>query len=104
LEIGDWERLGRGTPAIDLAITIPGLGDWPAFEQVAEKYLLVGNGRYMDVQGLRSFTREIALAKVWNVIEFLSMAATGQVGRTSGVQSVVQRVPGWLEWVVGWIT
>lgn len=97
----DWERLGRGTPAIDLAITIPGFGDWPAFEQVAEIYLAAPGVQSVDIHKTQRLTREIALAKVWNVIEFLSMAATGQVGRASGVPAVVQHVPDWLETVAG---
>lgn len=93
----DWERLGWATPAIDLAITVPGFGDWQAFELVAETYLSVRGSRNMNVDRINDFAREIALAKVWNVIEFLSMAAIGQVGRTDGVPLLVQSLPDWLE-------
>src|SRR5579883_2966731 len=30
----DWERFGQATPAIDLAITVPGLGDRAVFQKV----------------------------------------------------------------------
>ena len=35
----DWERFGVGTPPIDLAITVPGLGDHAAYAAVASGYL-----------------------------------------------------------------
>jgi len=35
----DWERFGRGHPALDLAITIPGLGREADFHRVAAEYL-----------------------------------------------------------------
>jgi hypothetical protein len=95
----DWERLGQATAAIDLAITIPGLSDWQAFGQVATQYLAAHDAPQSAVHQL---TYEIALAKVWNVTEFLSLAALGQVADTSGVPSLVQRLPAWLVQVARW--
>jgi len=95
----DWERLGRGTPALDLAITIPGLGDWPAFALVAKRYLAIADDPHIHAHSILQLTREIALAKVWNVVEFLSHAATGQLADPSGLPSLIQRLPPWIEQV-----
>jgi len=98
----DWERLGRGTPAIDLAITVPGLGDWPAFAHVAEGYLAAADDPQTQTHHIPQLTREIALAKVWNAMEFLSHAAMGQVADTSGLPSLIQQLPRWIEQVSTW--
>ena len=39
LALFDWERFGRCSPALDLAITVPGLGDETAYRAVATSYL-----------------------------------------------------------------
>jgi phosphotransferase family enzyme len=70
----DWERFGRGTPALDLAITIPGLGNDEAFRTVAAGYLGISTAADKAGQlALDDLARAIALAKLWSVIEFLSM-------------------------------
>ena len=38
----DWERVGYGTPALDLAITVPGLGTPDDYRRVVEGYLRAG--------------------------------------------------------------
>jgi Ser/Thr protein kinase RdoA (MazF antagonist) len=68
LVLFDWERFCRGAPAIDLAITVPGLGDMTAFRQVAVGYS-VGQAPSDEAEQM---AREIALAKVWSVVEFLA--------------------------------
>jgi Phosphotransferase enzyme family len=98
----DWERLGRGTPALDLAITIPGLGDWAAFALVAERYLAIADDVPPHASAISQLTREIALAKVWNVIEFLSHATLGRLADASGLPSLLQRLPRWIEQVGIW--
>ncbi len=82
----DWDRFGLGTPALDLAITVPGLGSREEYEKVAATY----RGR-PDLQ----LTREIALAKVWAIVDIL-----GQVKETlvyERMQSFLQPIPNWLE-------
>lgn len=77
----DWERFGRGTPALDLAITIPGLGSTDAFRAVAAQY------------GDPTLARQIALAKLWSVIEFLAHAHHDQVADMSIIPLVVDALP-----------
>jgi thiamine kinase-like enzyme len=58
----DWDRFGLGTPALDLAITVPGLGSSEDYANVAATY----RGQ-PDAQ----LAREIALAKVWVIVDIL---------------------------------
>jgi thiamine kinase-like enzyme len=60
----DWDRFGLGTPALDLAITVPRLGSREEYAKVAATY----RGK-ADAQ----LAREIALAKVWVIVDFIGM-------------------------------
>jgi hypothetical protein len=64
----DWERFGRGSPAIDLAPLIKGMGTKHAFTDLAE--------RYCQLSGQRNSTalaREMAIAKAWIVTEVITL-------------------------------
>jgi aminoglycoside phosphotransferase (APT) family kinase protein len=87
----DWERFGRGTPAIDLAIATPGLATAEDCQKVAAVYL------QSDSAAVENLARQIARAKVWNVVEYLYMAHSGDVAGQQGVESLVNRTPVWLE-------
>jgi hypothetical protein len=90
----DWERFCRGTPALDLAITVPGLGDMDAFRRVAAGYL--APSPHAPPDDTERLAREIALAKVWSVVEFLANNA-GRGGRTEAtVAWVAQEFAGWV--------
>ncbi len=60
----DWERFGRGSPAIDLAPLIKGMGTAQAFVQMAGRYC-----RYSSHYPVSELAREIAIAKAWIVTE-----------------------------------
>jgi thiamine kinase-like enzyme len=79
----DWDRFGLGTPALDLAITIPGLGSREDYAKVAATY----RGR-PDAQ----LTREITLAKVWAIIDIL-----GYVQVLELMQPFLGEIATWLE-------
>ncbi len=70
----DWERISAGAPAIDLAITMPGLGtlDETLEEKIAIHYIKLWNYRnrrfYLSQKEL---VKQIKLAKVWSAMEFL---------------------------------
>lgn len=86
----DWERFGRGTPALDLAITISGMGSPEAFRVVAEQY------------GGAVQARDIALAKVWNVVEFLANA--DQMADKTIVPMLVNALPYWLKTITDFVS
>jgi hypothetical protein len=70
LVLFDWERFGRATPALDLAICVPGLGSMAVFQTVAEAYLQL---RPTYSLSLSALAREIALNKLWTMVEFLTL-------------------------------
>lgn len=93
----DWERLGLGAPALDLAITVPGLGQAADFQAVAARYLEHDPAQAeTGKQAIEDLAREIAIAKTWNVVEFLSMAATGDVANQSSIPALIRALPKWL--------
>jgi hypothetical protein len=82
----DWDRFGLGTPALDLAITVPGLGSREDYAKVAATY----RGKPDD-----KLAREIALAKVWGLVDIL-----GHVKETlihERMQPFLESIPTWLE-------
>jgi aminoglycoside phosphotransferase (APT) family kinase protein len=68
----DWDRFGLGTPALDLAITVPRLGSRGDYEKVAATYC----GKPDD-----KLAREIALAKVWTIVDILGMVQVFELMR-----------------------
>jgi hypothetical protein len=105
LVLYDWERYCAGTPALDLAITVPGLGDAAAFRRVAVAYLrptwvespvretAPPEGTEEKLAG------DIAVAKVWSVVEFLSLYASGAIRGGVAIEGLVQRFPAWVRQV-----
>jgi hypothetical protein len=87
LVLFDWERFGLGAPELDLAITLPGLGEREAFARL-------GRACGRD-------PRRIAVAKAWSVAEFLDLAATGRLGDTRAVPTLVRALPDWLDSLAG---
>jgi aminoglycoside phosphotransferase (APT) family kinase protein len=68
----DWDRFGLGTPALDLAITVPRLGSREEYAKVAATY----RGKPDD-----KLAREIALAKVWVIVDILGMVQVFELMR-----------------------
>ncbi|WP_227317966.1 phosphotransferase family protein [Cedecea davisae] len=66
LVLFDWERFGKGSPAIDLAPLIKGMGTKQMFVDIAKRYCQLSFRH--DV---RQLGREIALAKAWIVTEVI---------------------------------
>ena len=88
----DWERFGLGKPAIDLAITIAGLGNITIFREVAAYYNSI-NAR----SAVENLARDIAAAKVWSLIEFLSLHKEGKLRDAAGfIPELIETFPRWL--------
>ena len=64
LVLFDWERFGKGSPAIDLAPLIKGMGTRQTFIDIAERYCQLSFHHDFYV-----LAREIAIAKAWIVTE-----------------------------------
>lgn len=102
LVLYDWERFGMGTPALDLAITIPGLGNEDTFTRVASAYLRAGeeNDGGAIAERVESFpstvgalANEIAAAKVWSVVEFLGMRSAGDISVSPTLYALMGEFP-----------
>jgi Phosphotransferase enzyme family len=117
----DWERFGLGTPLIDLAILMGGLAKKETFAEFAKAYL-DNNVRTLACYSERSeesqeldaslrssvsiqakalnvftvdFVRQLKLAKVWNVVEFLSFDTTDNPKLLEASEKVAQVFPQW---------
>lgn len=60
----DWERFSTGSPAIDLAPLIKGMGSKQKFTDFAERYNCISRN-----YNTNNLAREIAIAKAWIVTE-----------------------------------
>jgi thiamine kinase-like enzyme len=67
LVLFDWERFGRATPMIDVAISVPSLAGPEVFVAAARSYL-----NTPDRLAAEAFARQCAIAKTWTVVELLS--------------------------------
>lgn len=88
LVLYDWERFGSGSPALDLAITVPGLGDDDVFHRVASVYA----GEVIEGSippQVESLSRDMRLAKAWSVTELLS-------GHAENSLTDARDIAGWL--------
>lgn len=98
LVLFDWERFSRGTPALDLAITVPGLGDPAGYALVAARYLTDASGEPGPSATIEHLAREIGLAKVWTIVDFLSGYALNPSRRTQPVvEYLISTLPAWLK-------
>jgi Phosphotransferase enzyme family len=94
----DWERIALGSAAIDVAIVIPGLPAIAAFELFARKYLrLSPNFEANPTNDLPTFIRQLKLAKLWTVIEFLSHNSDNNPDLASASLKIARLFPQWFE-------
>ena len=71
----DWERITYGSPAIDLAIIMSGLGspDDSLELSISKKYIALWSSAGIDFPLTeRDLFQQIKLAKIWSVVEFLA--------------------------------
>lgn len=98
----DWERFGLGTPAIDLAITMPGLGSRGGkLERSLASYYIgfwerTGSTAPYTVASL---AQSIRIAKVWSSVDFLGMFARGILPSTAerSIQFLQKFLPQFLD-------
>jgi hypothetical protein len=93
LVLFDWERFATGSPAIDLAPLIKGMGATHAFQALAERYC-----RISDHATPRELSREIAIAKAWIVTEVVTLLAERQkTDLPRYLDWYRENLPGWLD-------
>lgn len=97
----DWERIGFGHPALDVGITVPGLGTPDDFARVAEVYNEESANR--EAARVRVTPRQLALAKAWSIAEFLVTLRPASPNdgparrRAETVKWLTGALPGWLK-------
>lgn len=96
----DWELFGPGATAIDLAVTVPGLGDRTAYRLTAVEYAGVrksASGATVD-----SLARQIALAKIASVVGLVHGSVTGTARVSDGLlEWIREQFPALVEDVYG---
>lgn len=92
----DWERFGRGTPAVDIAITVLGLGNAASYRRAATKYL-ANRSIQMDSNEIAHLTHSVCVAKAWVIVDILSKVATNQVEYAPVIDRLLEYLPAWLE-------
>ncbi len=93
LVLFDWERFSMGSPAIDLAPLIKGMGTTDAFQALAERYCPLSAHATA-----RELGREIAIAKAWIVTEVVTLLAARQKADLPRYLSWYrEHLPGWLD-------
>lgn len=91
----DWSRYGRAHPAIDLAISMPGLPTSDLFMKQAQQYLQFNPDLSPQAEPLG---RIIALGKLWTCIDFMAMAKRGELSADGkkGVEMLTTGLGGWI--------
>lgn len=93
LVLFDWERFGKGSPAIDLAPLIKGMGTTQAFMDLAERYCHLSCHHKVN-----ELAREIAIAKAWIVTEVIVLLNERQKSAFPLYQKWYQEhLPDWLD-------
>jgi aminoglycoside phosphotransferase (APT) family kinase protein len=91
----DWERAGRGSPAVDVATTLPGLPTTAQTEAAAAAYS-DARQRYGAPFDVPDLARGIRLAKLWTAVELLHEdGGNAELRQTQGWLRA--EVPRWLE-------
>lgn len=91
----DWERVGRATPAVDVAITVPGLPTRDQLELASEAYLTVQRRDRVHWSG-PEFTRGLVVVKTWTCVELLA-DQRGLPGLVELQRWLTARLPAWLD-------
>lgn len=89
----DWERFGTGSPAIDLAPLIKGMGTRQSFTDLAKRYCQLACHHHYQ-----ALAREIAIAKAWIVSEVMILLAERQKTTFSlYLNWYKEHLPDWLD-------
>lgn len=92
LVLFDWERFGFGSPAIDLAPLVKGLGTTSDYESIIEKY-----SRHTSELCQEKLKKHLILAKVWILVEVTNILTHRDKSAASMYFNWFrENVPGWL--------
>ncbi len=91
----DWSRFGKANPALDLAVSIPGMPTWDLILSQAKKYLVFNPAIKKSAEALAQTT---ALGKLWTFMDFLLMGKRGELSieGNQGINMLSLRLDPWL--------
>ncbi|MGF1752157.1 aminoglycoside phosphotransferase family protein [Vibrio makurazakiensis] len=93
LVLFDWERFGYGSPAIDLAPLVKGLGSVSDYEIVVRKY-----ARYNSLLTEHELIKHLIIAKCWIIIEVVNILVVRNNSEAlKYINWYCNNVPQWLE-------
>ncbi|MGF1703400.1 choline kinase [Photobacterium makurazakiensis] len=92
LVLFDWERFGKGSPAIDLAPLVSRMGNLTDFDTIVNNYLKYKS----DISG-SELLRHLVIAKCWIVVEVVNLLQSRQKGQLQMYLKWYREVlPNWL--------
>lgn len=92
LVLFDWERFGYGSPAIDLAPLVQGLGSIHEYTSIVEQYT-----QYNSAFTANELTKHLVFAKCWIVIEVVNILISRNKSEASTyIDWYKKNVPSWL--------
>lgn len=93
LVLFDWERFGFGSPAIDLAPLVRGLGDSHDYQSIAEKYASF-NSKFSS----KLLEKQLLIAKTWILIEVTNiLTSRNKPDASIYINWYRANVPTWIE-------
>ncbi len=93
LVLYDWERFGYGSPAIDLAPLVTGLGSLGDYTSIVERYL-----RYNSTISIEALSKQLILAKCWLVVEVTNiLVVRKKLNASLYINWYRENVPKWLD-------
>lgn len=97
----DWERVGLGPAAFDLAITMPGLGGAEDAQRIARGYLEARDAGRPGQAAVQALTRAIMWCKLWVVAEFMAAVVERELALSPGYARLWEAVPDWAARIAG---
>lgn len=92
LVLFDWERFGFGSPAIDLAPLVRGLGTIDDYQRIADKY-----NNYNSTFSAELLQQHLIIAKLWIVVEVTNiLTSRNKPDVTTYIDWFKANVPTWL--------
>lgn len=93
LVLFDWERFGFGSPAIDLAPLVSGMGTMSEYESIVNNYV-----NYNSALPCELLIKHLVLAKSWLVIEVTNILVNrGKPEAKMYINWYRKNLPSWLE-------
>lgn len=92
LVLFDWERFGYGSPAIDLAPLVQGLGNLSEYQMVIEQYI-----QHNSFLTAKELEKQIIIAKCWIIIEVTNLLISRNNPEASKyINWYRENIPTWL--------